>query len=69
MPTLPDVREPIFARLAERLPTRPGWSYEIKWDGYRCLALLSGQTAASTMQCQTIAAGKAKDTTESVGCW
>jgi bifunctional non-homologous end joining protein LigD len=26
----------------DRLPTGPTWSYEVKWDGYRCLALNVG---------------------------
>ena len=42
MPKAPDVPEPMLARLADRLPAGPGWSYEVKWDGYRCLALKAG---------------------------
>jgi ATP-dependent DNA ligase len=42
MPTLPNVPEPMLARLADRLPTGPGWSYAVKWDGYRCLVLTVG---------------------------
>jgi bifunctional non-homologous end joining protein LigD len=42
MPKLPDVPEPMLARLADRLPIGPAWSYEVKWDGYRCLALKVG---------------------------
>jgi ATP-dependent DNA ligase len=26
------------ARLADTIPTDPGWQYEPKWDGFRCLA-------------------------------
>jgi ATP-dependent DNA ligase len=29
---------PMEARLAESLPVGPGWGYEPKWDGFRCLA-------------------------------
>jgi len=32
------------ARSAERLPTDPGWWYEPKWDGFRCLAFRHGET-------------------------
>jgi bifunctional non-homologous end joining protein LigD len=42
MPRLPDVPEPMLARLADRLPVGAAWSYEVKWDGYRCLALKAG---------------------------
>lgn len=28
---------PMEARLVESLPTDPGWQYEPKWDGFRCL--------------------------------
>ena len=30
------------ALLAEVLPTGPGWQYEPKWDGFRCIAVRSG---------------------------
>ena len=43
MPRVPTViPEPMLARLADRLPIGPAWSYEVKWDGYRCLALKVG---------------------------
>jgi ATP-dependent DNA ligase len=31
------------ARTAERLPEEPGWQYEPKWDGFRCLAFRDGR--------------------------
>jgi ATP-dependent DNA ligase len=31
------------ARTAERLPEGPGWQYEPKWDGFRCLAFRDGK--------------------------
>ena len=34
--------EPMEARLAESLPEGEGWSYEPKWDGFRCLAFKNG---------------------------
>jgi bifunctional non-homologous end joining protein LigD len=37
-----NVPEPMLARLTDRLPVGPTWSYEVKWDGYRCLALKVG---------------------------
>jgi ATP-dependent DNA ligase len=33
--------EPMEARLAETLPEGPGWQFEPKWDGFRCLAAKS----------------------------
>lgn len=32
------------ALLVEQLPDEPGWQYEPKWDGFRCLALRDGDT-------------------------
>ena len=32
----------MMATLARALPTGDGWSYEVKWDGYRTLALKEG---------------------------
>ncbi len=31
------------ARLADALPREPGWQYEPKWDGFRCLAFRDGE--------------------------
>jgi ATP-dependent DNA ligase len=33
---------PMEARLVEALPEEPGWQFEPKWDGFRCLAFRSG---------------------------
>jgi len=30
--------EPMYARLVQKLPEGEEWQYEIKFDGYRCLA-------------------------------
>ncbi|HEU4344215.1 MAG TPA: non-homologous end-joining DNA ligase [Candidatus Binatia bacterium] len=30
--------EPMYARVVNKLPEGPDWQYEIKFDGYRCLA-------------------------------
>jgi ATP-dependent DNA ligase len=35
---------PMEALLAEELPDGPGWQYEPKWDGFRCLARRDGAT-------------------------
>jgi ATP-dependent DNA ligase len=31
--------EPMEALLAEQLPDGPGWQFEPKWDGFRCIAV------------------------------
>lgn len=33
---------PMEARLVDELPEEPGWQFEPKWDGFRCLAFRSG---------------------------
>ena len=38
--------EPMEALLAEELPRGPGWQYEPKWDGFRCLAVRAGDEVA-----------------------
>src|SRR5688500_19450153 len=30
--------EPMYARLVDKLPEGKDWLYEVKFDGYRCLA-------------------------------
>lgn len=41
LPVPPDLR-PMEAKLVEALPEEAGWWFEPKWDGFRCLALRSG---------------------------
>lgn len=41
-PTSPGPIPPMEARLTESLPAGPGWAYEPKWDGFRCLAYRDG---------------------------
>jgi ATP-dependent DNA ligase len=36
--------EPMEAALAETLPDGPGWQYEPKWDGFRCIVVRSGKS-------------------------
>jgi ATP-dependent DNA ligase len=38
--------EPMEARLVEELPSEPGWQFEPKWDGFRCLAFRAGGEVA-----------------------
>jgi ATP-dependent DNA ligase len=33
---------PMEARLVDQLPSEPGWQFEPKWDGFRCLAFRVG---------------------------
>jgi ATP-dependent DNA ligase len=35
---------PMEARVVDDVPTGPGWQYEPKWDGFRCLAFRDGDT-------------------------
>ena len=34
--------EPMEAKLVAELPEEPGWQFEPKWDGFRCLAFRAG---------------------------
>src|SRR5581483_6835709 len=36
--------KPMLASSAAELPTGADWSYEVKWDGYRALAIKEGST-------------------------
>ena len=36
---------PMEARQADRLPSEPGWQFEPKWDGFRCLLFRAGNEA------------------------
>jgi ATP-dependent DNA ligase len=40
---LPGKLMPMEAKSALALPTEPGWQYEPKWDGFRCLAFKRGK--------------------------
>jgi ATP-dependent DNA ligase len=37
---------PMEAKLADALPDGPGWRYEPKWDGFRCLVFRDGDAVA-----------------------
>ena len=34
---MPQMLEPMLARLAHELPASEGWGFEHKWDGYRLM--------------------------------
>jgi ATP-dependent DNA ligase len=34
---------PMEALLVEQLPDEPGWQFEPKWDGFRCIAIRDGE--------------------------
>src|SRR5689334_14402373 len=36
------IPRPMLATSADRLPSGPEWSYEVKWDGYRVVAVKTG---------------------------
>lgn len=47
MPKLSDLPVPLDlatmeAKLTDEIPREPGWRYEPKWDGFRCLAFRAG---------------------------
>jgi ATP-dependent DNA ligase len=37
-----DVIAPMEAKLVDALPHEPGWQFEPKWDGFRCIAVKDG---------------------------
>lgn len=39
---VPLTTRPMEARLVSELPREPGWQFEPKWDGFRCLAFRAG---------------------------
>jgi ATP-dependent DNA ligase len=43
-----DAPAPMEALLAEALPEGPGWQFEPKWDGFRCLARRDGDEVTLT---------------------
>jgi len=42
------IKVPMEALLAAELPDGPGWQFEPKWDGFRCLAHRDGDTVTLT---------------------
>jgi ATP-dependent DNA ligase len=43
---VPPSIEPMEAKLVDELPAEPGWQFEPKWDGFRCLAFRSSSEVA-----------------------
>ena len=43
---LPTSFAPMEAELVDTIPTGPGWQFEPKWDGFRCLAFRDGASVA-----------------------
>jgi ATP-dependent DNA ligase len=41
-----DTIAPMEARLVDSLPIGDGWTFEPKWDGFRCIAYRDGETVA-----------------------
>src|SRR4051812_15476202 len=41
---VPSDTAPMEALLVDDLPEEPGWQFEPKWDGFRCLAFRDGDT-------------------------
>lgn len=37
---------PMEAKLVDEIPAEPGWRFEPKWDGFRCLAFRAGDEVA-----------------------
>mgnify|MGYP003384937613 CR=1 FL=1 len=37
--------EPMLAKLTPEIPDGPGWLYEPKWDGFRCIVFFDGEGA------------------------
>ncbi len=42
VPAGPSPIEPMEAKQVDELPDEPGWQFEPKWDGFRCLAVKAG---------------------------
>ena len=40
---IPTSFAPMEAKLVDALPQEPGWRFEPKWDGFRCLAFRAGE--------------------------
>ena len=47
-PRKPATYSPMLATLAEEVPRGAGWTFEVKWDGYRAIATVSGSETTLT---------------------
>ena len=61
---LPDFVEPMKAQLVDSM--RPGWIYEIKFDGYRALALRCGGETRILSRNQKDMGGKFPEVSDSI---
>jgi bifunctional non-homologous end joining protein LigD len=55
---LPDFVEPMKVKLVSSMPTSGEWIYEIKFDGYRALALRGGSETRILSRNQNDLGGK-----------
>ncbi len=44
LPIAPPIA-PMLAKLSDAIPDGPGWLFEPKWDGFRCIVFFDGETA------------------------
>jgi bifunctional non-homologous end joining protein LigD len=63
---LPDFVEPMKAKLVGSMPSGGGWVYEIKFDGYRALALRGGSETRVLSRNQKDLGGKFPEVKDSV---
>jgi bifunctional non-homologous end joining protein LigD len=63
---LPDFVEPMKAKLVGSMPSGGNWIYEIKFDGYRALALRGGSETRVLSRNQKDLGGKFTEVTESL---
>jgi bifunctional non-homologous end joining protein LigD len=63
---LPDFVEPMKAKLVDSMPTGGGWIYEIKFDGYRAIALCGGSEMRILSRNQKDLGGKFPEVKDSI---
>ena len=72
--------EPMLAKGADDLPTGDGWSFEPKWDGFRCIVFrdgdeielasrASGRSRATSPSCWTRCASSSPPAASSTASW
>jgi bifunctional non-homologous end joining protein LigD len=64
---LPDFVEPMKAKLVDSMPSGGGWIYEIKFDGYRALALRGGSETRILSRNQKDLGSKFPEVKDSIG--
>jgi bifunctional non-homologous end joining protein LigD len=63
---MPDFVEPMKAKLIESMPSGGAWIYEIKFDGYRALALRGGSETRVLSRNQKDLGGKFSEVKDSI---